>query len=359
MAASSSISSTTALVIVDTRLYDADPARALSLLRQFHGLCANEFDPNELEDLPDWEARLVPEPRIAMDKMEQHQLTQDFFGVFALLTAKIGGRVAEADQAEVDGEQIKAPVLEVVVAGIALELYPKQRIGLLAYVVVASSFRGKGLSRELVDVCRQWVAKRFAASLGEDSSADLTTPTLIIEVLQVRDVLHHGGDDGDDNGETEEDGKDKMLSEKEKQEKVAAAASRQVVWAKMGFVPLRGVNLVHPGRLAGGRYNIAVLPCASSTSHDQKQQTQDAKAAIGLSRFQLKSWLDLFFRLIIEDSRDEADDDDEGEEDKEGGTTDTGSRRCFETEQEEALRLVTALNLPQQDFIAAENDAWL
>lgn len=161
----------------------------------FHDLCASEFDADEVEELATWKQRMAD-----------------------------GGRRGPCRQSftflvDIDGTTDDRPR---VLAGIARELYPTSGCALISYIIVSPLLRGRGIALKLI--------QRSEVELSFDLGQPLTA--LFADIAQVRDAHHEAGFD---------------------------PATRQEVWRRLGFVPLR-FDLVFPGRMrSGGRYHLAMF----------------------------------------------------------------------------------------------------
>jgi hypothetical protein len=180
------------------------------LVTQLHALCNREFAAGELEALDGWLARIARDGGGGCDNGALRATTEYAFLV-----------VQHPD----DGR---------VVAGASLELYAASRCGVLGYVVVDACCRGKGIVNEIVARAEEQLRAMASQKWG---SRD-TLAQIFIDVAQA-------GDGGDASG---------------------FAATRQKIWTKLQFAPLPG-DLVHPGAMAHGRYQLAVYtPLARATA---------------------------------------------------------------------------------------------
>ena len=309
-----------AIVAIDPATFPLAADRNTALLASFHRLCEVEFDAHELESLDSWLESLggagagaaMPNSSGEQSPITTTTTNPEFYPVFAILPETSPPSSSSPSSA---GEAAAAAAAA---GGIVLEVYPLQKICLLAYVVVAPSLRGQGAATLLVDFCRRWADAHFprqqegvavgaACPLLRDPSAvepgyhEYWRAALVVEVLQLRCCTGVGGGDGDDDGGhaagSDAGGGNSAPSTAIIQQgsKYDAAVSRQRVWRRMGFLPLN-VDLIHPPPLKGGRYNVALLPVAAAEA--------DADASsqlLMMSRVkdQVMSWLRLFFRLII------------------------------------------------------------
>lgn len=281
--------SATTILPIDSKLFKTNPKHFTTIIRDFHhNLCQSEFSMEELENVEDWIEGLESNS----DGSGENEELPEFYPVYFMMV--------QNNRTDGDNEENQEPSR--VLGGVVLECYPRQKIFLMAYVVVSSKCRGQGVGRVLVEFCKKWAAESFSvenesacfarrdlrdgdvapvASANASSPSSSWTPLLVIEVYQTSN-LANSLEDNNDEGE------------------VAATAHRQQVWSKLGFLPLKDVALVHPGKLKGGKYNIAIQHCCVGGRE---------KLVEVVPVTQLRSWLLLFFRLILEDDREGAGDE--------------------------------------------------
>ncbi len=172
-------------------------------MRQLHALCRQEFGADELESEQSWLVRLASRKKHqASDEQEE-----DEFATYSFVVA--------VDSAT-----------NTVLAGASLEYYHAARCGCVGFVVVDKSLRGQGVCPKVMRAANDELA-RLAAVQGHELLG------VFIDVQQVQDVAHNAAE-------------------------ADAARVRQKIWTKMGFLPLEGVDLTHPGAMAHGRYCVCV-----------------------------------------------------------------------------------------------------
>lgn len=171
---------------------------AVRLVRQLHGLCRQEFNAEELESEQLW-----------LDRLDSDNDAASFASFsFALAV-----------------ERDESTNTTVVVGGATLEYYSSCSSGLLGFVVVDRRMQGRGIAQKVVQEATaelQRMAAKHRTQLQH----------VFIDVAQARDAAPADA---------------------------AFAAVRQKIWTKMGFVPLQGCDLVHPGAFGHGRYHLCVL----------------------------------------------------------------------------------------------------
>lgn len=311
------MSQNTTIIPIDASVFSQDATRYSKLISQFHRMCEDEFSKEELEPLSDWIEGLENEneDHHGADAEAEKKSLPEFYAVYMMMTTKTKTENAEKHDEEAD---------ETVFGGVVLECYPRQKIFLMAYVVVSEKCRGQGVGRKLVDACRKWAANSFGTIFPFSSSTSLSwKPVLLIEVYQTKNVEEKLSKIG----EHDDDEKKSSL-----EQELIATANRQKVWSKLGFLPLKDVDLVHPGKLKGGVYNIAVMSCGKDDGDDD----------IIIALDQLKSWLLLFFKLILGES---CEDEEEGEEEE-------------DLEELALEHFKNEIRLPETKYLEAGNEFW-
>ena len=169
----------------------------IGLIRKYHStVIVPFFLPEEIEEVELWEDHMRNPPPNPLYK---------WFLVVAL--DKTNGTVA---------------------GGGAFEYYYDSCCGLVAFVGIDLPYRGISLATQLLNQ-----GKEFMVKLTQEMN--LAPPiALFMEILQVREE-----------------------SDVAKKKSGLDAATRQKIWTKIGFQPLKDFDLVHPGRLKGKRYHLA------------------------------------------------------------------------------------------------------
>ena len=288
-------------------------------------MCEKEFSKEELEPLEDWIEGLKNDGEDSSKTNTMKELPE-FYPVYVMMT-------------QTSSEEGSNEIKHEVVGGVVLECYPRQKIFLMAYVVVSSKCRGQGVGRTLVQACKQWATNSFSTVFKieeEDSShKNNWNPVLLIEVFQTKNLLLKA------KKEEEEEEEEEEQEEVKKSPEFIATANRQKVWSKLGFLPLKNVELVHPGKLRGGTYNIAVMSC-------NQLLREDVTTSSIIAKNQLQSWLLLFFRLILEESAEEEDDEEEEESNEEEEDFAQEAKDHFEKD----------IKLPLTDVLEAGSENW-
>lgn len=187
------------------------------LVEQFHKMCLYEFEHHEVEELCVWRHRL-----------EDGGRTEPYRQCFSFLVDRGGAQLGINLYALETRDAVDTPAAKYrVLAGAARELYADSGCSLISYIVVSPLLRGRGIAFKIV----QRAVDELTLSLSRPLNA------LFIEVAQARDAVEGRFD----------------------------ASARQRIWDKMGFTPL-DFDLVHPGRLKGGRYHIAAFTNASGAT---------------------------------------------------------------------------------------------
>jgi len=150
-----------------------------------------------------------------------------------------------------------------VMGGAALELYRDCSCGLMSYIAVHEDMRGRGVAAALTKYSFEHLSAMCQERLDKPLNA------LFIEVLQHRDNIEGKFD----------------------------AKVRQNIWKKLGFVPL-DFDLVHPGRLQGRRYNLALM----SKVHDPTSRSSFPTSVL------LSFLNDLFTGILAEEDRHDRED---------------------------------------------------
>ncbi len=192
----------------------------LPVLRTYYkNIIERYFVANQVEDLALWEAHCCnPDPdcnykwsclisALAKDKMEE----------------VTGAALTEEERADEE-------TLTVVAGGAAVELYFESRCALLAFIGIDERFRGKGLFQEMMGRCTGVLSTMCSTMRLPPFQA------FFLECMQAAD----------------EDEEARLSSGTD-------AVARQKMYQKVGFEPVEGVDLVHPGKLKGHKYNLAVF----------------------------------------------------------------------------------------------------
>ena len=201
------------IVVTSNEHFDAE------LVQQFHSdLIVPTFSEHEVEDLDMWLDRLDDQKKSASRK--EH----DSHFVFALALL-----VRDCDR-----KCLGAAVHEV---------YLDSQTALISYIVVSPELRGKGAASLLNKAALDNAQKVVTAHCGEG----VPLQGMFIEVLQVRDDHHsHDGSSSPAHPQAH------------LQLATFPSAIRQQVFQRLGYVAL-DLDLVHPGRMKGHRYNLGVF----------------------------------------------------------------------------------------------------
>ena len=169
----------------------------IDLIRKYHAtVIVPFFLPGEIEEVELWEEHMRDPPPNPLCKW-----------FLAVALDKTNGAVA---------------------GGGVFEYYYDSGCGLVPFVGIDVPYRGISLATHILTQ-----GKEFMVKLTQEMN--ISPPNaLFMEILQVR----------------EEDAVAKEASGFD-------AATRQKIWTKIGFQPLKDFDLVHPGRLKGKRYHLA------------------------------------------------------------------------------------------------------
>lgn len=137
-----------------------------------------------------------------------------------------------------------------VVGAAVHEVYLRSGCALVSYLVVSETMRGKGVAGKLMEAafrnCTQVMLER-GPEVGCDGNDGKVLHAMFIEVLQVRDDDVSAADPSN----------------------TAGSIVRQAVFKKLRFVAL-DMDLVHPGRMKGHRYNLSLRSDIHSTQFPVK-----------------------------------------------------------------------------------------
>jgi hypothetical protein len=190
-----------------------------TLVEQLHSdLIVPTFSAHEVEDIDMWLSRLDDQKKSA-SKAERD--THFVFAISLLVR-------------DSDGKCLGAAVHEV---------YLDSRTALISYIVVSPELRGQGaaalLNASALNNAQDVIQAHFGLGVPLEG--------MFIEVLQVRDD-HCSRDDAYET----------VPEQRRELQKRFPSAARQKVFQRLGYVAL-DLDLVHPGRMKGHRYNLGVM----------------------------------------------------------------------------------------------------
>lgn len=175
-----------------------------------------------------------------------------------------------------------------VVGAAVHELYLRSGCGLVSYLVVSESMRGKGVAGRLMEAAFRNCTAVMAANgpdVGCDGGSGKVLHAMFVEVLQVCDDEVSASDPTN----------------------TQASTVRQQVFKRLKFVAL-DMDLVHPGRMKGHRYNLSFRSDVHVAVHQQSNESVDALVARFPVVVLMTFMTDLFAGILADEGK--ADDTD-------------------------------------------------